>query len=350
MTKITKIKTRGGVLGMPVTTELDAIVTRMRSDDSKEVANRIHAVALHSRLMEAEGMPRYYIKDCDNLPYLVFSATFGKRGLEHPLSFSQLLLLDIPCPEGLRQVTELKNRVAQLPYTPLAFAGVSGVTLKVVVRCQYSNDEKPWVLTDKTLDADKYLAFLKTAHECAARIYTSLTMCDLIVDEQSLAHGCRMSHDPQLYYNPEAIALPVVRTGDSVLQAYEGTKADDDGQVVWYPDYDERERIQMEYYTCLSKALDEQPTCDEQEIQRHNRPYQQASSIEEVLTNLFAPTNKHKRENFWQVQDIQKELSKHLKASDVPNIIKLGKILKALRWPRGGNTGSRGYYLQLKES
>jgi hypothetical protein len=35
MTKITKIKTRGGVLGMPVTTELDAIVTRMRSDDSK---------------------------------------------------------------------------------------------------------------------------------------------------------------------------------------------------------------------------------------------------------------------------------------------------------------------------
>ena len=703
MTKITKIKTRGGVLGMPVTTELDAIVTRMRSDDSKEVANRIHAVALHSRLMEAEGMPRYYIKDCDNLPYLVFSATFGKRGLEHPLSFSQLLLLDIPCPEGLRQVTELKNRVAQLPYTLLAFAGVSGVTLKVVVRCQYSNDEKPWVLTDKTLDADKYLAFLKTAHECAARIYTSLTMCDLIVDEQSLAHGCRMSHDPQLYYNPEAIALPVVRTGDSVLQAYEGTKADDDGQVVWYPDYDERERIQMEYYTCLSKALDEQPTCDEQclvllagycqkahleeeacvarthwdrrfrllgidiirkvfretykkpyngktlsqmnekeriirfiedffarryqlrynvvkqltefrpndlafkpwqpltdrllksmvveqmkeggeswmndiriylesahikdynpvheflagcgewdgkadyiedfarrlptnyqqwpkyfhrwflamvaqaldinrdygnsmvpmliggqgikksnfcknvlppsmreyymddikmdnaeqvervlgrmwlvcideynaktdreqakikrlltekdvqirkmrsdqytmtprlcsfiattndltplpagdgsrrylcvevtgevdmsgripykqmyaqavyelqvrnalywftsddeqEIQRHNRPYQQASSIEEVLTNLFAPTNKHKRENFWQVQDIQKELSKHLKASDVPNIIKLGKILKALRWPRGGNTGSRGYYLQLKES
>ena len=89
---------------------------------------------------------------------------------------------------------------------------------------------------------------------------------------------------------------------------------------------------------------------DEQEIQRHNRPYQQASSIEEVLTNLFVPATDHQRENLWQVQDIQKELSKHLKASDVPNIIKLGKILKALRWPRGGNTGTRGYYLQLKKS
>ena len=82
----------------------------------------------------------------------------------------------------------------------------------------------------------------------------------------------------------------------------------------------------------------------------HNRPYQQASSIEEVLTNLFVPATDHQRENLWQVQDIQKELGKHLKASDVPNIIKLGKILKALRWPRGGNTGTRGYYLQLKKS
>ena len=37
-------------------------------------------------------------------------------------------------------------------------------------------------------------------------------------------------------------------------------------------------------------------------------------------------------------------------ASDVPNLVALGKILKTLRWPRGGNTGTRGYYLQLKES
>ena len=47
---------------------------------------------------------------------------------------------------------------------------------------------------------------------------------------------------------------------------YEGTKADDNGRVIWYPDYDERERIQLEYYTCLQKALDEQPESDEQTL------------------------------------------------------------------------------------
>ena len=45
---------------------------------------------------------------------------------------------------------------------------------------------------------------------------------------------------------------------------------------------------------------------------------------------------------------IQKELSKRLKASDVPNLTRLGKALKVLKWPRGGNTGVRGYYLQLR--
>ena len=267
MTKITKIKTRGGELGAPVSTELTTIVERMRSNDSKDAAARIRKATLQSRLMEAEGMPRYYIMDNDELPYLVFSATFGKQGLEQPLTFSQLLLLNIPCPEGQRQVADIKARVAQLPYTLLAFAGVSGVTLKVVVHCQYSGDAKPWESTEKgrmQLDADKYLEFLKTAHESAGRLYMNLAMCNLIADEQTLSRGCRMSHDPQLYYNPDALPLPVVRENVSVLQAYEGTKTDDDGEVVWYPDYDERERIQMEYYTCLSKALDDKPECDEQ--------------------------------------------------------------------------------------
>ena len=265
--KITKIKTKTGEFRSPVSTDLETVVERMRSDDTKEAASRIAAVALRSRLAEREGLPHFLIDDTDRLPYLVFSATFGKRGFDQPISVSQLLLLNIPCPDGMRQVAEVKARVAQLPYTLLAFAGVSGVTLKVVVRCQYKDDAKPWEISrsgkDK-LDADKYLTFLKEAHESAARIYMNLAMCNMIVGEQTLTRGCRMSHDTQLYYNPNATYLPVVRDEGSVLAAYEGTKADDDGQVIWYPDYDERERIQMEYYTCLSKALDEQPECDEQ--------------------------------------------------------------------------------------
>lgn len=62
----------------------------------------------------------------------------------------------------------------------------------------------------------------------------------------NLTDGCRMSYDPQLYYNPEAEVLPVVREKADLLKPYEGTKSDDDGTVIWYPDYEERERIEFE--------------------------------------------------------------------------------------------------------
>ena len=228
---------------------------RMRSPKTKEAADPIARITLHSRLMMQKGMPRYFIRETDRLPYLVFSATFGKAGLDKPTSCTGLLMLNIPCPQGLQQVSEMRRRVSQIPYTMLAFAGVSGVTLKVIVKCEFKGE------------AGDYLAFLKDAHENAARLYTSLVMCDLLVGEQSLTRGCRMSYDPQLYYNPEALPLPVVRDAESPLKAYEGTQTDDNGTVIWYPDYEQRERIEMAFQTCLSKALDDCPENMEQCLQ-----------------------------------------------------------------------------------
>ena len=249
--KITKIKTKAGAFGAPTTTDLDDVVERMRSPKTKEAADRVAAVALKSRLAIEKGAARFLLLDNDRLPYLVFSATFGREGFDKPNARTGLLLLNIPCPQGARQVSELRRRVSQIPYTLLTFAGVSGVTLKVVVRCDYKDT--------KEIDKDAYVAFLREAHDNAARLYTSLAMCDLLVGEQTLTRGCRMSYDPQLYYNPEALPMPVVREAHDPLGVYAGTKADDDGTVVWYPDSDEQRRIEMEFQTCLSKALDDQP-------------------------------------------------------------------------------------------
>ena len=107
--KITKIKTKAGTFGSPVSAELGAIVERMQSADIKVSADRIAAIALHSRLMMEQGAPRYFIEDTDRLPYLIFSSTFGKDGLSKPTRFTSLLLLNIPCPQGIRQIAEMKS-------------------------------------------------------------------------------------------------------------------------------------------------------------------------------------------------------------------------------------------------
>ena len=258
--KITKIKTKIGEFGTPVSTEISAVVEQIRSEKTKAAATRIASIALRSRLMMQQGAPRYYLNDKDRLPYLIFSATFGKSGLDHPIKFTSLVLLDIPCPQGQRQVDEMRNRVRQIPFTMLAFAGVSGVTLKVVVRCQYEKAGK--------LDVDDYLSFIKDAHENAARLYTSLAQCNLIVSELSLTKGCRMGYDSQVYYNPEAQVLPVVRdTANDPLKPYEGTEVDNQGAVVWYSRLEQLERTDLEFQTCLSKALDDCPDSMEECLQ-----------------------------------------------------------------------------------
>jgi predicted P-loop ATPase len=238
-----------GEFGTPLSVEMSTIVERMRSPKTKEVADRVATAALQARIAQQQGGPRYILSDADRLPYLVFSTIFASRNLDRLSALTGLLLLDIPCPEGNRQVSEMRRRVSQIPYTVLAFAGVSGVTLKAVVRCDCQS-----VKTNVAGDA---IAFLRDASESAARLYTSLAMCDLLVGEQTLTVGCRMSYDPQLYYNPEALPMPVVREAHEPLAAYEGTCSDEQGTVVWYPDDDARARIEMEFHTCLSKALDD---------------------------------------------------------------------------------------------
>ena len=236
-----------GQFGSPIATELSDIVERMRSPRTKETADRIAAIALHSRLAMQQGAPRYMLADANRLPYLAFSVTFGNRSLNNPNALTGLILLNIPCPQGTTQISEMRRRVSQIPYTLLAFAGVSGVTLKVVVRCECSNVDSP----------DDFLGFLRDAHESAARLYTSLAMCNLLVEEQTLTRGCRMSYDSQLYYHPEALAMPVVREVHDPLEDYEGTEVNDEGVVVVSPDDNVFERIGMAFQTCLSKAIDE---------------------------------------------------------------------------------------------
>ena len=87
---------------------------------------------------------------------------------------------------------------------------------------------------------------------------------------------------------------------------------------------------------------------DEQAIQQHNQKYQDKAPLEQVLGSIFEPVRQHHKAYFWQVQDIQNELSKHLKTSDMPSLRILGITLKKLRWERGGIDGLHGYYLKLK--
>ena len=103
------------------------------------------------------------------------------------------------------------------------------------------------------------------------------------------------------------------------------------------------------YAQAMHELTDGQPfrffPHEEAEIQEHNRPYQQQTSAEEVLQAYFAPAEK-KVAHFMRAVDIQSELAKHLKASDVPNVKQLTVTLKRCGFRNGAQRGQRGWYVR----
>ena len=181
--KISKCTTKDGVCGRPVTTELDTIIERMRSEKNREAVEQA-----------AAGL---YGGAADRLPRLLFSGTFGRSGTDDLRTMSGLLLMDVDCPQGTTQIDGVRLRVAQVPYTVLAFAGVSRRTLKVVVRVAYSNGHEPQ-------EREDYERQLSEGQQTAVAIYRTLASCELRPAEQPLLTSCQLYVQSSLVpqYNP----------------------------------------------------------------------------------------------------------------------------------------------------
>lgn len=84
---------------------------------------------------------------------------------------------------------------------------------------------------------------------------------------------------------------------------------------------------------------------EESQIERHNQTYRQQSSPEEILLSYFEPAERRK-ENFIRAIDIQNELRKHVRPTDIPSLKSLTNALKNAHFPYGSYNGYRGWYAQ----
>ena len=248
---IAKVKTTNGTFGTPVSTDLGAVYDKLRSGDNAERVRKVAFQATVSALAEGEREGLSSIGDA--LPYLLFSATFGKGGLDDVQAMTHLVLLSIGCPEGLAQVERLKARVAQLPYTLLAFTGSSQKTLKVVAECRYADGADAQTVDD-------YVQFLREARQTMARLYEALAGCEVRPGDCGLLTGCRMGSDPTAVYRPDAQPVTVIRRteGDA-----EGIRLTDDGDIVREAEDKAREQQKMEFHACLDKAFAETDSAEE---------------------------------------------------------------------------------------
>ena len=84
----------------------------------------------------------------------------------------------------------------------IAFIGSGGKSVKIVI---------PFRLSDNTVPQNDTLIrfFHEEAYNRAAAYYRETLQQDIAVEENELAAACRLSFDPDIYYNPDALPIRI---------------------------------------------------------------------------------------------------------------------------------------------
>ena len=264
--RITKIKAKDNRFGTPVSTSLDEIVERMQSDKHAQTVDDIARFVTFSLIQKQEhGWGNYSIRGMDDLPYLIFSATFGRQGLQDFRQPTGLVLLSVDYGLDVQKMQAIRELAIQLPQTVLVFRSVSRRSLKVVVSCKPKGDDLP-------LTAEDYERFLGEAQQQAAKYYSAFCDCQIGLKEESLSRGCRMSQDSQLYYNPDAEPLTIIHKDGSPLKNYPNARTTAMGWTESSTPSELLEKERADFYACQRKAFDDYvPESDNEAIQEEGR-------------------------------------------------------------------------------
>ena len=158
---VTKVRTTDGRWGRPTVMTLSELADYMRSDVPKAKVERLARLIVKAK---DNSLPTqaHISRTAQQLPRLIFSATFDHGTMNSLKQPTGLLLLSIRCEGDPTRQQLLRDTVCQMPQTLMAFMGSSRRTLKVVVRCMPAHGPLP------TGEAD-YLAFLVRAQRQAIR-------------------------------------------------------------------------------------------------------------------------------------------------------------------------------------
>ena len=264
--RITKIKTKDHQFGTPVSISLDEVVKRMASDKHAQAVEDIaHGVTRSLILKKEKGWEGFGIKGMDDLPCLIFSATFGRQGLQDYRQPTGLVLLSADYGLDMHRMQAIRESAIQMPQTVLVFRSVSRRSLKIIVRCKPKEGDLPQT-------AESYEQFLSDAQQQAGKYYSAFCDCQIRLEEESLHRGCRMSQDSQLYYNPDAEPLTIIHKECSPLSDYPEAHTDRHGWTENNIALEQQEKERADFYVCKRKAYEDYvPESPDMAIQEEGR-------------------------------------------------------------------------------
>ena len=237
--KVTLLK---GNLGSGKLVELASMVARIKdTTQAKPMENM--------REMIPYCTPGNRVADAEKVPVVVFASGYKDQVWKH---YNGLILLEFNRLANLSEARRLRDEIVRYNQPLLAMIGSSGLSVKVVVR---------YTLPDGTLpvDREKAICFHAHAYRRAVLHYQAQLQWQVDIKEPSLDRGCRLSYDPECFYNPEA--LPVRMEQPLAMPEEPGYMEQviqsDDPLARILPGTEQRKKIEMLFETCLNQVYRE---------------------------------------------------------------------------------------------
>lgn len=238
--KITKRTLYGKVWRQRVMSmdETVALVKDERTKRLVETFRRKWELALPS---QREGLDR-------GMPRLVFGGAFCKEGMK---AYNGYVLLEAERLQTPEEAEALKKKIADYPQVLLAMTGADGRSVKFVV---------PYTRPDGSLPQEKEEAALFHAHAFrhALKTFEPRLGCPLELRKPDVGRSCLLSHDSDVYYNPQAFAIhleqPLSMPEESLHQErYERiSSAEDSGKSL----YDRYRYASIQYELAFRRTLE----------------------------------------------------------------------------------------------
>ncbi|WP_278625590.1 VapE domain-containing protein [Parabacteroides gordonii] len=167
----------------------------------KDSSKAKHIIALQDELCYT--MPGITVKQAKRIPVIHFCSLLKKQdGNLKRNQYNGLVLLKVNNLINLDEAKRIRNQASSSLQTLMTFIGSCGKSVKIVV---------PFTLPDGSVPQNEALVrfFHAEAQNRAKAYYSEQLQCPIVSEANDLEAACRLSYDPDLYYNPEALPIRI---------------------------------------------------------------------------------------------------------------------------------------------
>ena len=195
------------------------------------------------------------IDELTERPSICFSSMLmTKAGRQWTDVYNGCVLLEINNLPDRKTAEDIRNEASYIPYTMMAFVGADGRSVKIV--CQ-AEERDMWQNPDG-YDLKEVEQFHRNAYAKFHYIYSTQLAVRVDNIPPSLRSSCALSHDPGIFYAPDAVAILVSPFENTTERLSKTAKLDEQGvnnnKVI--PGLSTEASMRHEYQACKADALE----------------------------------------------------------------------------------------------